>query len=138
MTRSVSSNDRAALQPLARLKLDDAALKRLFAAIRRLDDAALLAALAPPAPAESPRRAATPVLAEVRARLAPLLAPAQEKADALAASMAAASGEPPLRARGLAAMVKALTRRYGADAVRAGAAKLMADIAAAAGRDAPP
>lgn len=138
MTRSVSSNDRAALQPLARLKLDDAALKRLFAAIRRLDDASLIAALAPPAPAAKPRRAGGAVLADVRARLAPLLAPAQEKADALAASMAAAAGDAPLRARGLAAMVTALTRRYGADVVRAGAAKLMADIAAAAGRDAPP
>ncbi|MBU6371753.1 MAG: hypothetical protein KJS97_03415 [Alphaproteobacteria bacterium] len=124
--------DRAALALLARLRRDPEALARLFAVIRRHDDATLLAALEKGAPTKP----APTLLADVRARLAPLLASAQDKADALAAKVCA--GAPPPAARGLAAMVRALENRYGAEAVRAGAVDLMRDIAAAAGRDSPP
>lgn len=130
--------DRAALRLLARLRANPQALARAFAVIRRHDDAALLAALSND-PDRAPRRATAPTLLDdVRARLAPLLANAQEKADALAATLAAQTGEPPAAAKGLAAMVRTLERRYGAEAVRSGAARLMAGIAAAAGRDSPP
>ena len=135
----MNAADRAALLLLTRLRRDPTALSRLFAVIRRHDDAVLLAALG-----EKTRNKAGAtslsgaLLADVRACLAPLLASAQEKADALAAALAAGTGEQAQSARGLAAMVRALERRYGADVVRSGAVRMMADIAAAAGRDAPP
>ncbi|MFZ4603899.1 MAG: hypothetical protein ACOYM8_15755 [Caulobacterales bacterium] len=131
----MTPKDRAALKPLARAGRDRAALCALFEVIRRTDDDALLAVLTAPT---RPRPQPADLAADVRARLAPLLASAQEKADALAVAMARVAGDRPIEARGLTAMARALAARYGDDAVRAAAAALMAEIAAAAGREGPP
>jgi len=126
--------DRSALRPLRRLTGDAAGLRRLLDAVRRHDDDAILEALS-----ENARRAGPDDLAaEVRAILAPILAPAREKAAALTQAMSSAAGEPAPKVSGFAAAVRLLEKRHGAASVRAAAAALIAAIAAAAGRDAPP
>jgi hypothetical protein len=135
--------DREALRILAKVAARREDLARAFAVVRRCDDAELLAALddlgaGVRAAKTRGRRKDASLEAEVRARLSPLLASAQEKADALADRMAREAGGAPVRARGFAKTVRALADRYGEAAVRSGAQTLMAEIAAAAGRDGPP
>jgi pyruvate-formate lyase-activating enzyme len=129
--------DRDALAVLAKVAGRRKDLVGAFAIVRRYEDGELLAALDGLAAKRAVRRSEG-LEAEVRARLAPLLASAQDKADALADFMAREAGGQPLQVRGFAAMVRALARRCNEPAVLAAADALMAEIAAAAGRDRPP
>jgi hypothetical protein len=96
-----------------------AALKALFADIRAAPDEALLAALA--AAARAPR-ASDPLVSEVTALLAPILARSAEKAQMLVAHLNGLVGrELAVRPAGLAATVRALRRHLSDEDIRDGA-----------------
>jgi len=71
-----------------------------------------------------------PLTAEVAALLAPILAPAAEKADLLIEEMCARHKDcAPFAARGLPAAIKRLRARYTSAQIRAAAKALMTRIA---------
>jgi hypothetical protein len=109
--------------------LKPAQLRALFAAVRGAEDAALIAAVHPPAPATA-KRPADPLLAQVQSLLRPILAGAAEKAAYLDARMEAATGliRPP--GGGLAQAVRFWAKAAGPAMVEAEAQGLIEALAA--------
>ena len=113
---------RRTLRRLARTRTPEQ-LAALFAAIRSHDDAALLAA-----PAKTRRRNAGFAEAQA-ARLAPIVAPAAEKAEMLLEAFAERHGPVSIRPDGLLPTIRRLAAQYGEDTVAAAVDALMARLA---------
>ena len=125
----------AAITVLKALK--PAQLATLFGAVRAADDAALIAAVHPPAPSAA-RKPVDPLLAEVQALLKPILAGAAEKAAYLDARLAAATGQTRPPGGGLALAVRYWAKAVGPEAVRAEARALIDSLAADSRRESIP
>jgi hypothetical protein len=117
-----------ALAPLRALaqRLDDAALRALFAAIRAEDDASLLRMLRPSAPATKARDFAS----AIELRLKPLWASAADKAELLAVELRS-TPDP----KGLKPTIRALVTVHGEAAVLAAAERLLTRLATYATRE---
>lgn len=125
----IAAADKKALKALCG-KRPKAELTALFALVRRHDDRALLAVLAPPRkrkPAGKPNL----LLADIQNALKPLLAPAAEKGDLLAEHLAKAHGRALAFApRGLADAVSRLRAAgFSEKQIRTGAKMLMTQLA---------
>lgn len=112
-----------ALQALAKNRAH-AELKALFAIIRRESDAALLNAVKQEPAAK--KAGGESLVRDIARMLAPILAPAAEKADMLVAHMARLHETAPVfEPKGLADAVKKLRTRFKDAEIRAGAASLI-------------
>jgi hypothetical protein len=99
-----------------------AAVKALVAEIRAAKPGEIDALLSAPTPAARARPAKDPLLAEITALLAPVLARSSEKADLLTAHLRSLTGRvPDIKRRGLAATVRALRKVLSEDEIRDGA-----------------
>lgn len=113
---------RRTLRMLARTRTSEE-LAALFAAIRNQADDALLDT------APAPKRGRNAEFAnQVADRLAPIVAPAAEKAEMLIEALAEREGPVAVRADGLVPTVRKLVARYGEDSVRAATDALMARL----------
>lgn len=127
MKAKVGPEEAAALRAGLRTK-SRAELKRLFALVRRHEDRALLAALAPPRRRAGPP--ADPLVRELERALKPLMAPAREKADLLVEHMARKHRRKlDFEAKGLADAARRLRLKFTDEQIRAGANGLVARLA---------
>jgi cell division septum initiation protein DivIVA len=124
LTQAQTKALRAALRSRPR-----AELKRAFALIRKHEDRALLAAVAP-AKRRAARRKADPLVRELEQTLKPILGPAQEKADLLIEHIAKKHrrklGFAP---RGLADAARQLRTKFSDAQISAGARSLVTQLA---------
>jgi hypothetical protein len=102
-------------------------LEVLFASIRQMSDAAIFAVVAEPVP--KAQKSADFAIA-IAARLAPILGPANEKADMLIDELAGIVGPVEIRPAGLLPTIRKLAARYGEERVAAAAEALMARLKA--------
>jgi len=104
------------------------ALKRAFTLIRRHDDRALFAAIAP-AKKRAARRKTDPLVRELEQTLKPLMGPAQEKADLLVEHIAKKHRRKlAFQPKGLAEAARQLRTKFSDDQISAGAQSLMAHL----------
>jgi hypothetical protein len=105
-------------------------LKRLFAAIRKHEDRALLAALAP-SKKRAAKRKADPLVRDLEQTLKPILGPASEKADLLVEHLAKKHRRTlAIAPKGLADAARQLrAKKLSDDQIRAGAKGLVAHLA---------
>ncbi|MET0183599.1 MAG: hypothetical protein ABW199_12010 [Caulobacterales bacterium] len=115
-----------ALKALAKSRTP-AELRGLFALIRKESDTSLLKALKD---APKPKAAAgDPLVKEITKTLAPILAPAAEKADLLVEHMGSLhKNVPAFEPKGIADAVKKLRARFKDSEIRAAAASLIAKL----------
>jgi len=107
-----------------------AELKRLFAAIRAIEDRALLAAIAAPKKKAAPKRKGDPLVRELEQTLKPILGPAAEKADLLVEHIAKKHKRKlGIQPKGLADATKHLRAKFSDEQIRAGAHSLMSHLA---------
>ncbi|MBY0566973.1 MAG: hypothetical protein K2P70_06660 [Hyphomonadaceae bacterium] len=106
-----------------------AELKKLFAAIRKIEDRALLAAIAP-AKKKAAKRKADPLVRELEQTLKPIMGPAAEKADMLVEHIAKKHKRKlGIAPKGIADAAKQLRAKFSDDQIRAGAQSLMSHLA---------
>lgn len=115
---------RAALRGRSR-----AEIKRLFALIRKHDDRALLAAVAP-AKKRAPKRKSDPLVRELEQTLKPIMGPTQEKADMLIEHIAKKHRRKlAFQPKGLADATRQLRTKFSDDQIAAGAKSLVTQLA---------
>lgn len=100
---------RKALKSLARTR-SRAELKAFFKTIRKEDDAALLAAVAPPKKTKAKK---PDFAAAIAARLGVIHGPASDKADALIGVLEETQGPLDIAPAGLAPVIRRLAKRFG-------------------------
>jgi hypothetical protein len=106
-----------------------AELKKLFAAIRKIEDRALLAAIAP-AKKKAAKRKADPLVRELEQTLKPIMGPAAEKADMLVEHIAKKHKRKlGIAPKGIADAAKQLRAKFSDEQIRAGAQSLMSHLA---------
>jgi hypothetical protein len=106
-----------------------AELKKLFAAIRKIEDRALLAAIAP-AKKKAAKRKGDPLVRELEQTLKPIMGPAAEKADMLVEHIAKKHKRKlGIAPKGIADAAKQLRAKFSDDQIRAGAQSLMSHLA---------
>lgn len=106
-----------------------AELKKLFAIIRKTEDRALLAAIAP-AKKKAAKRKADPLVRELEQTLKPIMGPAAEKADMLVEHIAKKHKRKlGIAPKGIADAAKQLRSKFSDDQIRAGAQSLMTHLA---------
>lgn len=115
-----------ALRMLARTRTK-AEMALLFAQIRQHSDQALFAILAAPPPK---KQAPKDFARDIAARLAPIVAPAEEKADLLIEALAETHGPVAIAIDGLVPTIRKLAARHGEAAVAAAADVVLARQAA--------
>jgi hypothetical protein len=117
----MDAGSRKALKSLARTRTR-AEMKALFRTIRTENDAALLAAAAPPKKATAKKRDFVGVVAE---RLSVIHGPASDKADALIGVLEETHGPIDIAPGGLAPVIRKLATRFGEKEVSRAADALM-------------
>lgn len=106
-----------------------AELKKLFAAIRKIEDRALLAAIAP-AKKKAVKRKGDPLVRELEQTLKPIMGPAAEKADMLVEHIAKKHKRKlGIAPKGIADAAKQLRAKFSDEQIRAGAQSLMSHLA---------
>jgi hypothetical protein len=106
-----------------------AELKKLFAAIRKIEDRALLAAIAP-AKKKAAKRKGDPLVRELEQTLKPIMGPAAEKADMLVEHIAKKHKRKlGIAPKGIADAAKQLRAKFSDEQIRAGAQSLMSHLA---------
>lgn len=106
-----------------------AELKKLFAAIRKTEDRALLAAIAP-SKKKAAKRKADPLVRELEQTLKPIMGPAAEKADMLVEHIAKKHKRKlGIAPKGIADAAKQLRAKFSDEQIRAGAQSLMSHLA---------
>lgn len=106
-----------------------AELKALFALVRKHDDRALLAALAPPKK-KTAKRKVDPLLRDLETTLKPILGPSAEKADMLVEHIAKKHKKKlGIAPKGLADAARQLRAKFSDDQIRAGAQSLVTHLA---------
>jgi len=103
-------------------------LQRAFSVIRRHEDRALLAAVAP-AKKRAAKRKADPLVRELEQALKPIMGPAQEKADLLIEHIAKKHRRKlAFQPKGLAEAARQLRTKFSDEQISAGAQSLMAHL----------
>ena len=106
-----------------------AELKKLFAAIRKIEDRALLAAINP-AKKRAAKRKGDPLVRELEQTLKPIMGPAAEKADMLVEHIAKKHKRKlGIAPKGIADAAKQLRGKFTDEQIRAGAQSLMSHLA---------
>lgn len=117
-----------ALKALARGR-KPAELRKLFAVIRKTEDRALLAAIAP-ARKKTAKRRGDPLVRDLEHTLKPIMGPAAEKADMLVEHIAKKHKRKlAIAPKGLADAAKQLRAKFTDEQIRAGAQSLMTHLA---------